>query len=123
VRCTPFIVLLKQDGTDQAGDRVLIGEDANDFGAALDLAIEAFQWIGAVELRAVVFGEAHEGEHIGFGLVHQPRQFCDLGPKLISDLAPLQAGHLGVLLGKRGGNEGGDDAAALLAGMGQYVTH
>ena len=50
----PFIVLLEQDGADQAGDGVLVGEDADDVGAALDLAIEAFQWIGAVDLRPVV---------------------------------------------------------------------
>jgi hypothetical protein len=30
----------------------------------------------------------------------------------------LQAGHVGVLLGKGGGDEGGNDAPALLAGHG-----
>ena len=50
----PFIVLLEQDGADQAGDGVLVGEDADDIGAALDLAIEAFQRIGAVDLWSVV---------------------------------------------------------------------
>jgi hypothetical protein len=37
----PFIVLLKQDGADQAGNGVLVGKDADDVGAALDLAIKA----------------------------------------------------------------------------------
>jgi hypothetical protein len=119
----PFIVLLEQDGADQAGDSVLIGEDADDVSAALDLAIESFQRIGAVDLGSVILGEAHKGEDIGFGLIHQRRQLCNLGPELIGDLAPLQAGHFGVLLGKGGGDEGSDDTPALLAGMGQDIAH
>jgi len=50
----PFIVLLEQDGADQAGDGVLIGEDADDLGAPLDLAVEPFQRIGAVDFQPVV---------------------------------------------------------------------
>ena len=37
---------------DQAGNGILIREDADDVGAALDLAIEAFQWICTVNLEA-----------------------------------------------------------------------
>jgi len=37
----PFIVLLEQDGTDQTGDGLVVGEDADDVGSPLDLAIEA----------------------------------------------------------------------------------
>ena len=46
-----------------------------------------------------------------------------LGAELIGDLAPLVAGGLGIVLGKGGGDEGGDDAPAALAGMGQRVAH
>ena len=53
----PFIVLLEQDGADQAGDGVLIGEDADNFGAALDLTVQPFQRIGRVDLGPVVFGK------------------------------------------------------------------
>jgi len=35
----PFIVLLEQDGADRAGDGALIGGNAGDLGATLDLAI------------------------------------------------------------------------------------
>ena len=42
----PFIILLEQNGADQPGDSVLVGEDADNVGAALDLAIKSFQWIG-----------------------------------------------------------------------------
>jgi hypothetical protein len=35
----PIIVLLEQDGADRAGNGSLVGEDADDVGAPLDLAI------------------------------------------------------------------------------------
>jgi hypothetical protein len=31
----PFVVLLEQDRTDETNDRVLVGEDADDFGGAV----------------------------------------------------------------------------------------
>jgi hypothetical protein len=36
----PFIVLFEQDGADEAGDGVFVGEDADDFGAPFDLTVE-----------------------------------------------------------------------------------
>lgn len=36
----PFIILLQEDCAGQAGDGGLVGEDADDLGAALDLAVE-----------------------------------------------------------------------------------
>ena len=120
----PFVVLLEQQNSaDQASDGILIGEDADNVGAALDFAVEPFQRVGAVDLGPVVLGEAHKGEDIGFRLIHQCRQLCDLGPELISNLAPLEAGHFGVLLGEGGGDEGSDDTPALLSGMGQDIAH
>jgi len=40
---SPLVVLLEQDRPDQAGDGGLVGEDAHNLGAALNLAVEAFQ--------------------------------------------------------------------------------
>ena len=42
----PFVVLLQQQGTDQGGDRRLVGKDADHIGAALNLAVEPLQRIG-----------------------------------------------------------------------------
>jgi len=42
----PLVVLLEQDGTDEADDGVLVGEDADDVGAALDLLVQPLEWIG-----------------------------------------------------------------------------
>lgn len=119
---SPFVVLLEEDGADEADNRVLIGEDADDLGSALDLAVEALDGIGRMDLRPVIFGEAHEGEHVGFGLVQERGELRQLGAELIGDLAPLRSGGLGVVLGEGRADEGRDDAPAALAGMGQHVA-
>lgn len=54
----PFVVLLEQDGADEPGDGGLVGEDADDLGSSLDLAVEPFQRVGGVELYAVLGREA-----------------------------------------------------------------
>jgi hypothetical protein len=51
-RDSPLIVLLEQDGTDQAGNG-----DADNLGAALDLTVQSYQWIGRVDLGPVVPGK------------------------------------------------------------------
>jgi hypothetical protein len=40
------LILLEQDGTDHADDRLFPGEDAGDSGPPLDLAIQAFERVG-----------------------------------------------------------------------------
>ena len=50
----PLVVLLEEDGADEAGDGGLVGEDADDLGAALDLAVEPFERVGGVKLRPVL---------------------------------------------------------------------
>ena len=56
-------------------------------------------------------------------MIHQEGKLCHLGSELIGHLTPLGAGHFGVFLGKRGGDEGSDDTPAVLAGMGQDIAH
>ena len=73
--------------------------------------------------REQAFGKAHEGENIGFGLVHQEGELCHLGSELIGHLTPLGAGHFSVFLSEGGGDERGNDTPALLAGMGQNIAH
>ena len=53
----PFVVLFEQDGADKAGNGGFVGEDADDLGAALDLAVEAFDGIGGVQLGEMLWGE------------------------------------------------------------------
>lgn len=42
----PFVVLLERQCTDEARDRFLVGEDGDDVGAPLDLAVEALDRVG-----------------------------------------------------------------------------
>ena len=67
--------------------------------------------------------EAHEGEDVSLGFIHERGQLRDFGAQLIRNLAPLLARCLGVLLNEGSANECSNDAAALAAGMGQDVTH
>lgn len=39
--CGPFVGLFEENGADEADDSGLVGKDADDIGAALDLAVEA----------------------------------------------------------------------------------
>ena len=114
----PFVVLLEQDRPDQTDDGVLVGEDADDIGAPLDLAVEALDRVGRVQLGAVLRRKAHIGEHVGLGFIHEDGKLGQFGPELVGNLAPLSPGGFGIVLGKSGGNEGGDDAPAALAGHG-----
>lgn len=41
-------------------------------GPALDLAIEALEGVGRVQLDAMLAGEGHVGEDVVLGLVHDP---------------------------------------------------
>jgi hypothetical protein len=60
----PFIVLFEQDGADETHDGVLVGEDTHDICASLDLAVEALDRIGAVQLGPVLGREAHVREDV-----------------------------------------------------------
>jgi hypothetical protein len=75
----PFVVLLEQQSADETGDGGFVGEDADDFGAALDLAIEALDRVGRVQLGAVLGREGHVGQDVGLGVVHYLASFGSLG--------------------------------------------
>ncbi len=68
-------------------------------------------------------GEAHVGQHVGFGLVHQLGQFGGARAGLISDFTPLLASGGGIVMGKGGADPGGHDATLRLACVGQRVAH
>ena len=78
--------------------------------------------IGLVECNLVLCW-GHVREHIGLCLVEEASKLGQLGAELIGDLAPLGSCRLGIVLGERCGDKGGDDAPAALAGMRQRVAH
>jgi hypothetical protein len=63
--------------------------------------------------------EAHVGQHVSLGLVHEAGEPGQGWTELIGYLAPLAPGGLGVVLGEGGSDEGRDHAAAAPAGVGQ----
>ena len=62
-------MLLGQDGADEADDRGAVGEDADDVGAAADLAVEAFVGVVRPDLAPDLLGERGEGEDVVAGAV------------------------------------------------------
>jgi hypothetical protein len=64
-------VLLDAEHADEPDQRAVVGEDADDVGAAADLAVEAFERVGRPELAPVVGGKAVEGEDVGLGVFEQ----------------------------------------------------
>jgi hypothetical protein len=71
----------------------------------------------------MVLGEAHESQHIGFGVIHQIGKLWHLGTQLIGDGAPLRACGFGVVLDKGSADEGGHDAPFLPGRYGERVPH
>ena len=63
----PPVVLLGQDGADEADQGVAVGEDPDDVGAPADLAIESFLRIVRPDLAPELFGERGEGQDVGAG--------------------------------------------------------
>src|SRR5271166_3905896 len=98
----PFVVLFEEYGSDESGDGFVVGENANDFGPSFDFAVEPLEAMGGMDLGPVIDGEAHLGEDVVLGLVHEEGELWQLGPELIGDLAPLRLGGLGAVLSKGG---------------------
>lgn len=119
----PFIRLFHEDGSDETGDRGLVWKDADDLGAAFDFTIQAFDWVGCSASITMLVWERHVCQHVGFSLVHQRSQFWQFWPHLISNRTPLLTGRLGRVLCKGGTDEGRDDPAPALTGVGERVAH
>ena len=58
----PAFVDFNCERPDQAQSAFLVGEDANDMGAALKFLINAFEHIGALEMLVVLSGQPVKGE-------------------------------------------------------------
>jgi len=71
----------------------------------------------------MIFREAHEGEYVGFRIIHEGSEPRYLRAKLVGDLPPLFARSLGVVLDKGGADEGGNHTTALAASVRQHVAH
>jgi hypothetical protein len=57
---------------------VFVGEDADDIGASLDLADEALDGVGRMQLRSMSGRESRVAQHVGLGLIHQRDTLVEL---------------------------------------------
>ncbi|MBB4184780.1 hypothetical protein GGE07_001406 [Sinorhizobium terangae] len=87
----PLIVLLEQQRADQADDGVVNREDADNFCVPLDLAVEAFDWLGPMRLGPMWLGKGPVGEDVVLGLVHDGGEPGPFRPDPVGDVAPLLA--------------------------------
>jgi hypothetical protein len=60
----PLIVLLDQQGADEADGRLVVGKDAVDVRSAPDLTVDPLQRIGGAQLGSVRCGEVAEGDQV-----------------------------------------------------------
>ncbi len=72
-------------------------------------------WLSA----ASVSREAHIGEHIMLGLVHEPGRLLEAGPELIGNVAPDVGGGFGIGLDEGLADGGGNDGVLAFADMGK----
>ena len=120
---SPFIVLLQKDCANEPDDRSLVGKDADDFGAPLDLAVEALDRIRGMQLRPVLRRESscRRGRRVRLRPSAR-RAWAAWGATGRRPCATARSRGRGVVLGEGGGDEGGNDASAALAGMGERVA-
>jgi hypothetical protein len=59
-----------------------LGKITDEFGSALDLAVDAFDWIGRVQLGAMCGREAHVGQHVGLRRVEEGGELGQLGAQI-----------------------------------------
>ena len=63
----PLVVLLDHEAGREPDQRGVVGEDADDVGAAADLAVDPLERVGGAQLAPVVGGEGVEGEQVLLG--------------------------------------------------------
>jgi hypothetical protein len=65
-----------------------LGKDADDIGPSLDLLIQPLQWVGAVELGAVLGWAGHVGQHVVYAVVHQDGELWPTRSQLVGNVLP-----------------------------------
>ena len=90
----PFVVLLGQNGADETDDAGPVGEDADDVGAAADLAVKSLGRVVRPDLAPDLLRERGEGEHVGAGTFEV---LGDVGEFLLGVLSEVFSTRLGRL--------------------------
>ena len=88
-RDRPLIILLQHQGSDQSCDCGLVWKDADNVGPALNLLVEAFKWVCAVDLDPMLAGKALVGQHVILSPAHQLRELWMARLKRVDQLGPV----------------------------------
>lgn len=85
--------------------------------------VQPLQRIRAVQLRAMLRGEGHVGEHVGLCVIHEGSQLRPSGAELVGDVPPGLHGTVVVGLDERLSDRGGDHGVLALGNVGQRIAH
>jgi len=118
-----LIALLEQHGAYQTRDGAVVGEDAHDVGAPLDLSVQSLRRVGAENLQPVRLREVHVGQHFVLGAVHQTADLGELTAQLVGHHAPLFVRVPGRGLGEDGGHGCADHTPLRPADVRRGVAH
>ena len=102
----PLLVLFEQDGSDQAGDAVPVGEDLHDVGAALDLATQALDGVVGPDLGPVLLGEGRKRGQVRLGLGEHVSDLWERGVQGADDVLVLGGDGLPAGLSEDRGIQG-----------------
>ena len=118
----PFVVYVGEDGADEADDGGVVGENADDAGAAFDFFVDPLQRIRGPDLLPVRLGERGEREDFGLGVVHERADLRERGSEPVTDLLPSRDGGSLVWLGEDGAEHRGDHVGLVFGHMGEQVA-
>jgi hypothetical protein len=116
------VVLLDAEHPDQADQRAVVGEDADDVGAAADLLVEALERVGRAQLRPVRRRERVEGEDVLLGVFEQRGDLGQLAVEVgdgLGEPVPGLPRRLGL---EDRPDQGGQQAVLVLARVAEAVT-
>ena len=109
-------MLFEQDGSDQAGDAVPVGEDLYDVGAALDLTVKTLDEVVRPDLGSMLLGEGRKRGQVRLGLGEHVSDLREGGAQEADDVLVLGGDGLPAGLSEDRGNQG---ARGLGAGRAQ----
>ncbi|EJU11880.1 hypothetical protein LH128_16678 [Sphingomonas sp. LH128] len=117
------VILLEHESADEADDGCVVGKDADDIGSSLDLFVDALERVGRRDLRPVLLGERHIGEHLFARAVHHDGELLVSFTQGIGDVVPLFVGGFGALLGEDRLEHGYDSGTLFGTDMCQSIAH
>ena len=118
----PLVGLLEQDRTDEPRNRSGVGEDTDNIGAPLDLAVQSLERVGRRQLGPVVLRERTVGQNIMFRPIHQLGHLGEPLAETVGDLAPLLVRGFGRVLGEDRLQRADGSRALLGRPMGESVS-